>query len=185
MKKHWLILLLLCAFSAAQAQTFAPPTEGKAVVYFIRASGLGSLVDFFYFDSAKYIGKFYGTKYMRYECNPGRHLFWAKAENRDFVEADLEAGRIYLLEPLPQMGAMKAGVTLQRIDMEDEKMKKKVMKILAKPEVKFTEQELAERAAKLGDIITKGLERYRDEKAKGKEMLKLEKQMYYQPPHQP
>lgn len=185
MKKTMLILFLLFAGLSGQSQSFSPPAEGKAVVYFIRISGLGSLVDFFYFDSAQYIGKFNGTKYMRYECAPGRHLLWAKAENRDYVEADLEANRIYLLEPLPQMGAMKAGVTLQLIDMTDEKMKKKVMKILAKPEVKYTDKELADRAAKLTDVITKGLERYRDEKSKGKEMLKLEKHMFYEPPSQP
>jgi hypothetical protein len=185
MKKLVLILFLVLAGPAVHSQSFTPPAEGKAAVYFIRISGLGSLVDFFYFDSARYIGKFYGNKYMRYECEPGRHLFWAKAENRDYVEADLEPGRIYLLEPLPQMGAMKAGVSLQRIDMSDEKINKKVMKILAKPEVKFTDEELAARAAKLTDVIEKGLERYREEKAKGKEMLKLEKQMFYQPPGQP
>lgn len=181
MRKYLPLILLFFSSLVASSQSFTAPSEGKSVVYFIRVSGLGSLADFFYFDSAKYIGKFNGTKYMRYECEPGRHLFWAKAENRDYVEADLEAGKIYLLEPLPQMGAMKVGVSLLRIDMKDEKMKKKVMKVLAKPEVKYTDQELAERAAKLTDTITKGLERYRDEKAKGKDMLKLEKSMYYQP----
>lgn len=182
MKQIFLMALWMLSFCSGSAQSFKPPAEGKAVVYFIRISGLGTLVDFFYFDSARYIGKFNGTKYMRYECDPGPRLLWSKAENRDFVEADLEAGRIYLLEPVPQMGAMKAGVTLQLIDMTDEKTRSRVAKILAKPEVVYTEEELAARAAKLKEVIQKGLEKYKSEKASGKEMLKLEKHMYYQPP---
>lgn len=181
MKKLLAISFLSLGFLTSQAQTFTPPAEGKAVIYFIRISGLGALVDFYYFDGNKYIGKYYGTKYMRYECEPGQHLIWVKAENRDFVEADLEAGKIYLLEPIPQMGMMKAGATLNLIDMTNEKTKAKVMKILAKDPVVFTEAQLAEKAATLQDIIAKGMTKYEQEKAAGKQMLKLEKQMFYEP----
>ena len=181
MKKTLMIFWLLLTFLGAQAQSFTPPAEGKTVVYFIRISSWGSLVDFAYFDRDKYIGKFNGRKYLRYECDPGEHLLWVRAENRDFVEANLEAGKIYLLEPVPQMGMMKAGAILQTIDMKDPSLKEKVMKVMAKPPVTATEEELAARAEKYKDEITKGLAKYKDEKAAGKSMLQLKKDMFYTP----
>src|SRR5258708_5671525 len=109
MKKFNVLLLLICVFNIhsiqLEAQEIPPAPEGKSVVYFVRSSSLGFAVNFSYFDSAALIGRFNGPKYIRYECAPGSHLFWARSENRSFVEAQLEAGKIYFIQAIPKMGA--------------------------------------------------------------------------------
>src|SRR5688572_16620712 len=104
----------------------APAPQDKAVVYFVRTSGMGAAINFTYFDSATVIGRSNGTNYIRYECQPGYHLFWGRSENRDFIEAELEAGKIYCIEAVPQMGAVKAGVKLRPVDESDEKTIKRL-----------------------------------------------------------
>jgi len=174
------IAIVLLKGTFCDGQVIAPAPADKAVVYFIRYSSLGFAINFSYYDSTKLIGKFNGPKYTRYECEPGAHLFWARSENRDFIEADLEAGRIYFIEAVPQMGGIKAGVQLRPVDYADEKKMKKIMKLLnTKSSETFTSQELEEDTKKMEEIITRGLEKYREEKEKGNKNERLEKAMYY------
>jgi len=90
MKKNILILSLLLQSIISFSQS------NKATVYFTRASGLGALINFTFFDGEQVIGKFNGTKYMKYECEAGKHLFWARSENESYVEAELEANKMPL-----------------------------------------------------------------------------------------
>lgn len=105
-----LVLAFLLLFSSAQlqAQSLATPSEGKALVYFIRSAGTGALVNFKYFDGEKYLGKFSGMNYFLYECDPGEHVFWVTSENRQFIEADLLPNKVYMVEVIPTTGAIKA-----------------------------------------------------------------------------
>ena len=111
MKKIIPFLLLIFSING-HAQELKKPSEGMAMVYFTRSEAMGFLINFKYFDGEKYLGKFNYGKYLAYECDPGQHLFWAKSENSDFVEAELEPNKIYILDSQPQMGAFKAGVKL-------------------------------------------------------------------------
>lgn len=156
MKKLILILAILTHISL-QAQTIKPAPSDKAVVYFVRSSSLGALINFTYFDSAMAIGRFNGPKFMRYECEPGHHLFWARSENKDFVNADLEAGKIYVIDVIPVMGAIKAGVMLSPINSGDYKLKR-IQKLLTKRESEtFSKQELEHLQIKMEDVIIRGL----------------------------
>lgn len=181
MKKLLLIATFICtAGSFCTAQDIAPAPADKAVVYFVRASSLGFAINFSYFDSAQLIGRFNGPKYIRYECAPGPHLFWARSENRDFVTADLEAGKIYFLEAVPQMGAMKAAVRLEPVDPANEKKMEKIMKLLAKKSSEpYNEAEMAAETKEFAEVITKGLNKYQEEKEKGAATPRLEKTMFY------
>ncbi|MEL7006912.1 MAG: hypothetical protein AAFN93_29970 [Bacteroidota bacterium] len=67
------ILLNFTAFS----QEVKKPAEGKSLVYFVRPSAAGALINFKYFDGEKYLGKINGANYFIYECDPGEHIFWA------------------------------------------------------------------------------------------------------------
>lgn len=160
----------------------AAPTD-KAVVYFARVSSLGFAINFSYFDSATLIGKANGTNYIRYECAPGQHLFWVRSENRDFVEADLEAGKIYFLEAEPRMGAIKAAAALEPLDPQNPRDQKRISKILKmigkKAPESFTPEQLAKDAGLLEDAVKKGLEKYQEEKNAGKKIARLEKTMNY------
>ncbi|MFK7749909.1 MAG: hypothetical protein AB8B65_16065, partial [Kordia sp.] len=111
MKKIYTIFVLTIVFSiqfVTAQQNFAPPTEGKSVVYFIRTNEIGTLINFKYFDGTKYLGKYNKRHYLRYECEPGKHTFWAKSENIDFIEADLKPNAIYFIQAKARMGMIKA-----------------------------------------------------------------------------
>ena len=76
-------------------QEIAKPSEGKSLVYIVK-SGAGYLINFRIYDGDKFLGALNGFSYMVYECEPGKHLFWAASENRDFIEADLEPNGVYV-----------------------------------------------------------------------------------------
>lgn len=181
MKKQTVVFFFFfLSIVSASGQKLEPAPEGKAVVYFVRPSSLGFAINFSYFDSAQLVGKFNGPKYIRYECEPGTHLFWAKSENRDFLEAEVEAGRIYFIEAVVKMGAVKAAVNLRPVDPADTKAMTKILKLLdKKPSESFSSEELQAEANGMQDIIFKALEKYKEDKGKGKTGPRLEKSMYY------
>jgi len=159
-------------------QNMVPAPADKAVIYFVRAE-LGFLIHFSYFDSAKLIGRFNGPKYIRYECEPGPHHFWAKAENMDFIEADVEAGKIYFIEAV-STGLLSTCVGLHPIDPKDEKKLAKLLRLLdRKPSETFTAKEIENDTKELADVITRGLEKNKKQREKGKTIKRLKKTMYY------
>ena len=165
------------------SQNIDPPSPGKSVVYFVRPSALGFAINFSYFDSTKLIGRFNAGKYVRYECEPGKHLFWARSENRDFMTADLLPDKVYFLEGQPRMGALKAGVNLAQIDPSNPKEMKRVLKLIGKksPE-SFDAARLTDDSADLQDAIARGMEKYNSDKAKGKSVQSLDRSKYYNKP---
>ena len=175
-----LIMLFLGSTLFSVGQDIEPAPADKAVVYFVRPSSFGALINFTYLDSTKIIGKFNGPKYIRYECEPGVHLFWARSENRDFVEAELEAGKIYFIEAIVKMGGIKAAVELAPVDPKDEKTMNKILKLLIKkPSESFTPEQLEQEEKEDQEIIAKGLTKYKEDKEKGKANVRLEKTMAY------
>ena len=175
-------LIILVFFTAflSSAQGIQPAPANKAVVYIVRTSVYGIGINFSFYDSTRFLGKFNGTNYLRYECEPGSHLLWARSENRDFVEADLEAGKTYFLEVVPQMGAVKAGVKMYPVIPTDEKKMAKVLKLLNKKSpALIVDDLLVPEPENAHDIMVRGLEKYNEEKAKGKTMTRLEKTMHY------
>ena len=181
MKKTILLFVTLFFTFTLFSQNIKPAPEDKAVVYFVRTSALGFAINFTYFDSLKVIGRFNGPKYIRYECSPGKHLFWARSENRDFVEADLEAGKIYFLQASPQMGIIKAGVELTPVYPNDESTMKKVTKLLSKKEPEtFTQEELDNEEKHLTNVIERGMRKYVEDIKNGELHKVLKKTMYYE-----
>lgn len=162
MKK--LLLLFLFATFFSFGQEIETPKEGKVLVYFTRYDAVGFLINFKYFDGEKYLGKFNHGKYLVYECEPGKHIFWSKSENFDFVEADLEAGRTYIIDSRPQMGAFKAAVNLvvfnKELDNYD-RYKKRIFKSLEKGQRYLpTDEEIKSEEVEIKDLIKKGMEKY-------------------------
>jgi hypothetical protein len=172
----------MCFFiSAGVCQDIKPAPADKAVVYIVRPSSVGFAISFTYFDGTKFIGKFNGPRYIRYECDPGYHLFWARSENRDYIEADVDAGRIYFIEAIPRMGAIKAALQLIPLDLKNKKEMSKVMDLLEKkPSETFPASELEAETQNLQDVITKGMMKYKEEKDKGDVFEKLDRNMYYE-----
>ncbi len=117
MKRNCLILGLLflfltgCAGSSRYMVKATPtegPAQGKAMVYFIRLTGMAYAVNFQIWDGTYFVGLSQAKSYFAYQCDPGKHLFLGIAENKVAIEADLEAGKSYNIITNARMGAMKA-----------------------------------------------------------------------------
>jgi len=180
MKKHLLLFLFVLNFFASNAQEQDSISNLKATVYFSRANSLGFLINFTFFDKEKAIGRFDGVKYLKYECEPGEHLFWARSENKSFVEANLIAGQTYLIDVVPQMGGIKAAVKLVPVDVNNYKLKP-IQKLFASKKAEyFSEIDLQNLQNEMQEVIERGMEKYNEMKSSGKQIPKLLPEMTVQ-----
>ena len=156
---HRLLLsfILFSITCSSYGQALEQPSNGKALVYFVRASGGGALINFRYFDGEQYLGKTNGVNYFTYECEPGEHVFWVAAENRDFVRGTLQPNATYVLEARPRPGIIKAAVQLRPISPDDSKRVKKIHKLIARKKPK----PLRGQNDNMAFFIKNGMERYR------------------------
>lgn len=154
----FLAFILICISSFGQ--TLKEPTEGKSLIYFIRSGIMGFAVSFKYFDGDKYIGSLKGEQLFVYECDPGKHRIWANSENFSFIDADLEEGRIYIINTKAKMGGMKANVKLIPLDKNQKKFEKHKKKLLYHlvqcQEVSFNNEKLLKGQEINKKIIAKG-----------------------------
>jgi hypothetical protein len=163
--KSLLTIFLLVLFGGvAFGQGFKPPDEGKAVVYFVRVSSYGFAVSFEYFHQDRYIGAFKGENYMRYECDPGKQLFWASTENKEFLTSELQAGGSYIVIVDVIMGFWKAHVGLTPISTADTELFQRAKELIfKKPPVEIKEAQVQKMNYKLADFIPEMLNRYETE----------------------
>lgn len=155
------ILLALTGIYTVCAQGFQPPSEGKAVVYFVRVTKYGKPTSFEFFHQDKYIGVFKGDQYMRYECDPGEQLFWASSENKEFVTAELEAGKTYIIIVDVIMGAWKARVGLTPLEISDAETWERAKKLVnKKPPTVIPEAKIDKMNKKLEKFIVEKLKMY-------------------------
>ena len=167
-------LTLVISLSPAGAQNIDPAPEGMAVVYFARPATLAQNAYFSYFDSTRFVGKCDGPSYVRYECTPGRHVLWARSENRDFIEADLKAGKFYFIEVLIGLGAIKAAVRLSPVGPDDEEALDRIEALLKhQPPERLLEGQYKTTDEKIKKEVERGMERYRELKRNGVAILKM------------
>ncbi len=162
MIKKNLFFIAFLILTSSYCQEFIKPSEGKSLVYFVRHSGVGSLINFKYFDGEKYLGKINGANYFTYECEPGDHVFWAASENRDFLKGTLKANETYVIEVKPKMGAFKAAVRLHPVSPDNDRVLKRIKRIL----LKRKPIKLKRKDEDLSFFIKKGIERYQKIKSK-------------------
>lgn len=129
MKGNCLILGLLflfltgCAGSSGYMVKATPtegPAQGKAMVYFMRPSGMGFAINFQIWDGTYFVGLSQAKSYFAYQCDPGKHLFLGIAENKAAIEADLNAGKSYYIGTNVRMGAMKARINFTPVTRNSE-----------------------------------------------------------------
>ncbi|MEM6767282.1 MAG: hypothetical protein AAF655_20255 [Bacteroidota bacterium] len=181
MQKYWLVILLFSVSIPTFSQVVVPPSEGKAVVYFVQPSFVGSLDSYRIFDRDNLIGFIWGKNYLRYECEPGERLLWASCENRFFLEASLEANKIYLVEVDTSPGILAVRLHLRLVTDGDEQIGK-IMKLLAKKEEKIhSPEEIAKWQDRWERFINRGLARYEKLKGEGSPTInRLEKEDFIQ-----
>lgn len=173
-KSIFLFLFVLLSIICGNGQSLKVPSEGKALVYITRSSSFaaGSL-RFRVFDNETFLGALPPSAYFLYECDPGQHLFWAASENRDYVEATLEANKVYVIDLRAKMGLVTAAVGVEPYSPDDETHVKRLKKVLTK----HVEANVAskDRTLEKEDNIAKAMEAYQrikdDEYSKIKKLL--------------
>ena len=181
--------VLSLTFAFSYSQEFKKPSEGKSLVYFVRTSGMGFAINFKYFDGEKYLGKFNYGKYMAYECEPGKHVFWAAAENKSVLEAELEAGKVYIINAEVRMGILYAEVELlpfdnnpnnyKNIKKYDNKKKLVLNSIAEQKEYIPNNEEVKNEEKDLESLIKNAIEKYNKQKALGKVYTQMPIEMFY------
>jgi len=86
------------------------PSEGKALVNFLRPSGYGGVAKATIWDGDKLIGMSFGKQRFQYECASGKHLFIAWSEYKSPVEAELLPGRVYYIVLRIRMGMWRGRI---------------------------------------------------------------------------
>jgi hypothetical protein len=110
-----LVFFVSCAGSSQYmkpSETLLSPSNEKALVRFMRPSGFGYAINFNIWDGENVIGNSVAKSQFDYLADPGKHLFVAIAENKTFLEAELEAGKTYYILTQVMMGAWRARVGL-------------------------------------------------------------------------
>lgn len=132
MKKGLILIFLLVFFAETNAQTLKTPSEGKALVYIMRSNDLGGALNFRVYDKDIFLGALPSRAYFTYQCEPGEHLFWAASENRDFVEANLEANKTYVIDLRSKFGLVIAAVGVEPYSPDNKRHIKRIKKVLKK-----------------------------------------------------
>ncbi|MNU18919.1 hypothetical protein D3C71_71280 [compost metagenome] len=166
LKKVLMLLVVLFGISTIFAQKVTTqaidkPSEGKSLVYILK-TGAGVLINFRVYDKDIFLGSIASGNYLVYECEPGQHLFWAGAENRDYVEANLEPNAVYVINAEGQMGAFVAGVNLKPLNPNEFKDKKVFYQII-KNDKKQTYSKSEEDKS---ENIAKAMQKYQELKSK-------------------
>ena len=159
------LLTLMVVSKCMYSQGFQPPAPGKSVVYFVRTAGYWKMTLYF-FNQNQFIGDFKHKDYIRYECQPGKQLFWAKSENAEFLEADLKEGGTYIIhvDIIFGTGFAKSNVGFTPINFnEKERFNPCKEQILSKSPVKQTEAYIEKMNQKMKKTITKNLDLYEKE----------------------
>lgn len=96
------------------------PAGDKATVYFIRNSGLGSLIRMTIECDGQKIGSTKPKQYVYTTLDPGEYTFASKGgENKATLGVRLEAGEVYYIKQQVKMGIVAARTGLELMNEED------------------------------------------------------------------
>lgn len=135
------ILLSSCA-ATHQNTKFATREEnipdGKARVYVLRTSALGSLVKFGVYQDTRdnLIGKLGPKSYLSWDMEEGEHKILARAETERFFTINAKAGKAYYLKLIPTFGIAIARV---KFELLSETEGAELISQLKKPNVNYIE----------------------------------------------
>lgn len=127
-----LLLLLLagCAGSSKymtrdETPDAIEPQPGKALIAFVRPSGFGYAVTFTVFDDqGNFVGQVPAKGHVLHQATPGRHRYLIWAENTAVLDAEVAAGKTYIVEVAAAMGAWAARGHLLPVKRGSEKWDK-------------------------------------------------------------
>ena len=100
----------------------------QAQIVFMRPSSFGGAIQSSVFDlkqdnspltKNEFVGIVSATTKVRYETEPGFHLFMVVGENADFMQANLSAGKTYYALVTPRIGWWKARFSIKPLHLKD------------------------------------------------------------------
>jgi hypothetical protein len=101
----------------------ASPRPGKAMVVFLRPSGMGYAIQSTVYDvqssNVALVGVVAAKAKIAYEVDPGTRLFMVVGENADFMSAELLPNKTYYVRVAPRMGLWKARFGLEPVSAAD------------------------------------------------------------------
>ncbi len=157
----FMVMLMVTFANPLSSQGFQPPSPGKSVVYFVRVTGQSGSYTFEFFHQDKYIAALKGKSYFRYECDPGKNLFWASTENKEFLTADLQEGGIYLVIVDVIMGFWKPHVGFTPVDESRTDLLERAKALVnKKPPEEMPQAKIDKMNKKLKKFISEELEHY-------------------------
>jgi hypothetical protein len=109
-----LVLLAGCAGSSRymtkdETPDAIEPQAGQALIVFVRPSGAAYAMEFSVIDDkGNYIGQVPAKGHVLHAAAPGRHTYIVWAENTAVLDAEVAAGKTYIVEVAPRMGMWAA-----------------------------------------------------------------------------
>ena len=99
------------------------PADGKAMVVFMRPSGLGFAIQSSVFEAKDgasiLVGIVAAKAKVAYQVDPGKHLFMVVGESADFMNAELLPNKTYYALVTPRMGVWKARFSLRALHQNE------------------------------------------------------------------
>lgn len=118
----FLLTLGACAGTSSYMRDVVPekanyaPAPDKALLVFMRPSGLGFAVQSTVFDitdgSPVFLGIVSAKTKIAHQANPGKRRYMVIGESADFMGATLDPGKVYYALVSPRMGFWKARFSL-------------------------------------------------------------------------
>lgn len=145
------------------SKRFPTPSEGKAIVEFVKVTVQGWNAETMLFDGEQYIGSVWGVSHMRIEVDPGQHLFWMNITDKmGYLDATLEANKVYIvIIDMAETAFSNAGLspaTMDNIGLVDRAKRvihKHPVKVTAKEDITKTQSKLEKKG-----FIEKQLAKY-------------------------
>ncbi len=165
------LFTLFCLFfvmyiTTLPAQCPRDLSNSKTTVYFIRNEYVNIFRSFELYNNDSFIGRLKARKCLKYECNSGKQLFWTAADNRDFLELDLEPGQTYILWVEYKIGFVKGFIKLRLIPQNSENYNFLKQKFQNQKNVQLTGEEIQEKTLVRKNYISRNLKRYENKKQK-------------------
>jgi hypothetical protein len=99
--------------------TLPQPPPDEAVVVFLRPAYTGYTISAAVYEDDVFLGVVMRYARLVHETTPGTHRFMVVSEAADFLDAELEGGKLYFVNVRPRMGVWRARFSLYPIDPSD------------------------------------------------------------------